>query len=247
LFLFRKSKFSPSSTFWVLLIPVIIIDLTTFIEGRSLMPLRFPFSTLFPIFGLLGGFLKVSSSKRHFRIFAAFFILFTVISQLYFIPAIIKYMIKRDSKNIPVSPSVIEGEFITINGSTIVIKDTAKAKTILIEYYFVGCVACENKKPYLKKLLEKNQPDKFQVIFICNGSISNFAKFQTHARANDLRGATYLYRKDDESKNKYMPGGYPFEIMLNDKLKITSTIEGFNSEAGAMYVRETQEKINHSK
>jgi hypothetical protein len=156
-------------------------------------------------------------------------------------------MVNRDYNNIPVSPTLLEGKFLTIDGKPITIKDTVTATTTLIEYYFVGCVACENKKPYIAKLLETNKPDKFQVIFVCNGSITDFAKFQKDVTTNRLKSASYLYKRKEEINNKDLPDGYPFEIIINKNFQITSTFEGFNPEAGIMYLKKTQEKIYQAK
>ena len=78
--------------FFIVFLPVLIIDLTVFIEGNSLIPLRFPFATLFPVFGILAG-IVILNKKVFISLFAVVIIIaFSLLSHFFFIPSILLYM-----------------------------------------------------------------------------------------------------------------------------------------------------------
>lgn len=238
----RKFKLSSALLFFSFAIPAVLIDATVFIAGRQLVPLRFPFETLFPIIGLLTGVLYLKSRKKIILI-SPILVAFIFASHKYFIPGIIRFMEARDSKLIKAGSPFGKGNFYTIKNAPIFLEDTVNKKCVLIEFYFVGCQPCEQKIKYLTALKSKINSIDFEIIMVCDGTISNFASFQAHAKKNIGLGFLFFYDKDSLIKKISGDHGYPYELIIGNKNKIVSSQIGFNAETSEMYLSENYRKI----
>lgn len=243
LFAYKKYAQTPWLTFVCLLIPVILIDATVFIDGISLIPLRFPFETLFPALGLLGGVIKVGSQKKYFLLYAAFMVLFVFLSKRLIIPAIINHIEKRESRKIVNHPPFGNGYYLTVTGDSTRLEDTANTKCTLLELYFVGCLPCEQKLPVLAELYKETGSTQFRVILICNGLITNFQKFLQHARRNEQPGFTFLYDNRGNIEKMTSSTGFPYEMLVTKEGQIISSFAGFNTETSAMYITDDLKTI----
>jgi Redoxin len=237
-----KFKFSITYSFIIFAFSVLAIDCTVFIDGQKLIPLRFPFETLFSFLGLIGAVVFLRR-KRIFYYYLTGFIIFSVLSHVCFIPVIIRFMEKRLTSSVAHSSPFGKGEIYTIANQAITFQDTAKKKCALIEYYFVGCPPCEKKIKYLKKLKEKVNSSQFNIFLVCDGSISSFDSFFSNAQRNNYQGFSFFYDKN-QLKSKIMPGSnYPHEIIIDSEGKIISSQIGFNEETAEAYLSDNYKAI----
>jgi hypothetical protein len=236
---FIKNKVWLSS---VVLLPLIAIDLSTLINGKSLIPLRFPFATIFPVLGILTGFVILQGKKFLITLTILGSILFTVLSHKYFIPEIMWWMLNRDKPKI--SSSIFSNNFKTINESLIQFKDTFKAELQLVEFYFVKCPPCESKYETLKKVREKYSMSDLDIIMVCDGNISAYPEFITHQEKKKLSGITFLYdNAKNIERNINSAIGYPTELLIKNNV-IRHSQTGFNDESASQYYKSETERIN---
>lgn len=234
---------------WITFIPVFLLDSLTIFTGKSLIPLRFPFDTIYPLLGILSGFFLKDRIK--FLIIFTFSIIFIVISDLYIRPFIIWQRREHNNekyrnKNI----SLLDKKFLTINNTYIRLNDTLKTPAKLIELYFVGCAPCEEKYEVLKLLSNTYKKSDFQIVLICDGTISSYSSFISHAKKNKFEKIAFLF--DDSkilSNNKWIEG-YPTEILLSGE-KIKNVDSGFGEPIKEKWFKKEKslinEIINHEK
>jgi hypothetical protein len=227
----------------IVLFPVLAIDLTTLFNGQMLIPLRFPFATIYPILGIITGILILLGKRVLTALVILFSIAFSILSHMYFIPRIIWGM---QNKNKPkVSVSILNDNFKTIADGLIKINDTIKSKVQLVEFYFVRCLPCESKYEILKKIREKYSKDELDIIMICDGEISPYDEFKRHQENKKIPGITFLY--DNEKKiERNIKGerGYPTELLISYNV-IKYSQAGFNDESASFYYKSEVEKIDN--
>jgi hypothetical protein len=242
LFLYKKLRLK---IFWIFIVSImttLIIDSTVLITNPSLVPLRFPFASIFPVLGAGLGVFFVSRSKSYFGFALAFVVFFLLLTHLYFLPKLYYYSLKNNSQ--PVSNTFFENKFYTILNEPIYLKDTAKAKCVIIECFFNGCIACEEKKEVLMTLRKQYSLQNLSMIFLCDGKITPFDKFLEYSKKNKNDGIVFLYDKDDILQNKYNISKYPFEI-FSIAGRVINTYTGFNeTTVGKEYYKEKVLKIN---
>lgn len=200
-----------------------LIDITTLVNGRELIPLRFPFDTIYPLLGIISG-TYYRTNKRIFMIFFSLSFLFIVISHYHLRPLILWKMYEKNqhslSKNI-----YVDDTYITTTGSKVALKDTLKSSPSLLEFYFVGCLPCEPKYTALKKIHDIFQ-DNLKLILICDGQASTYNSFLKHWEKNEYKNIIFLY---DDRKNlvNYNITGYPTELLIDSNSIITHISQGF--------------------
>ncbi len=245
LFLYAYKKFLQSAwfTFGSIIAPAILVDATVFIDGITLVPLRFPFETFFPVLGAFAGVTKVSSNKKYFLGVCLMMIVFSVLSRIFFIPGIIHYMEKRDSEKITIRTPFVNEHFLTINQDSTRLEDTVTGKCSLIEFYFVGCMPCVQKFKFLKELVGKINSKEFKIFMICDGSITSYRQFIEDAEKNRNTGFVFLYAIEGSVKKMSNLTGYPYELVLDGNKQVISSFLGFNIETSSMYISNNYKKI----
>lgn len=240
--LLAQKKNTSGYLYWMFVASSFIIDMTVFINGLKLIPLRFPFATLFSLFGIFIAHLYVN--KRKWLLLACIsFLSFTFLSHYFFVPAIIRYMEKKEGKGIKYLSPMQTGKLFTVDSTSIYLGDTLKGKCILIEYYFVGCPPCERKMRYLKKIKNDINTNEFEIILICSGEITPFNIFKEDALKHKEFTFSFFYDRFN-IKESFMPGKeYPHEIIVDKKGKVHSYKIGFNNETANFYLSENYQTI----
>lgn len=240
-FLSKHLKLKTPLVFIITVITPILIDASVLITNTDKIPIRFPFASIFP---LLGASLAVihKNQKRIFYIIALpITMVFLVLTYLYIMPKLFMYTINKNSPKI--SQTIFENKFYSTTNQSFYLKDTAKAKCVLIECFFKGCVPCEIKKRELKKIRLKFSEDNLNIIFICDGSITNYNDFLAYNLENKEDGLTFLYDRDSVLQKNYKIKAYPFEI-FTERHNILKTTTGFDEKVAEEYYNQTIISIN---
>ncbi len=244
LFFLKKSTFSPKLLIIILCFATTLIDASTLFTNPSFIPLRFPFATLFPILGSTLAFIYKFCRRRFFFLCVFFSCLLFYSSFAYIIPKICYDIGKQQEKVI--QNDFMEGDkFLTATKDTVELKNFAK-KCTLLEFYFVGCSACEQKYPFLRKIKDSINSPFFRVIMICDGRYTDFDEFKFHASRNFSNEIIFLYDFDLViQKNFENPKfSFPYEILYNNKMEI-SYFKGFSNEASNLYLKNQLKTIKN--
>jgi hypothetical protein len=238
--LFFYPKCKSLSAFWIIFIPVLLLDSTTLIFGQEEIPLRFPFDTLYPLAGIICGIVFYKSMR-------IFFLAMTLSATFmflahYFIRPAIRWQMKEWRKPHYDNLTILTDSFLTISGTPIKLSDTLKAKAQLIELYFVGCVPCEQKYKVLKELSTTYKTSDLQIVLICNGEATPYPTFMKHWTKNKFDGVTFLY-DNSQLMRKYGIGGYPTEFLF-DKQKLINTDDGFGDDVKERWLSKEKEMLN---
>ncbi len=237
----RLGNISLKRKFLYIAIPAILLDSTTIFFGPELIPLRFPYLTIYPIFGIICGLLLQHSSRRFIHTFIGT-AMFFIISEIYIIPEILWLMYKSDSNEISISKNEIAMEtFKGVNSKQIKLKDTIQNKVALLEFYFVGCPPCEDKYEYLKKLVDEYQDKGLEIVLICDGSASTYEQFIAHWKKNSYKNIIFLYAQE-KSLSKYNIEGFPTEF-LYAKGKVQYREKGFGKAIATKWFEGERKKI----
>ena len=210
-------------------VPSIIIDASILFTNSSLIPLRFPFSSIFPILGCMLGFCAIT---RRFRILAALiigFIAFSFFSFKSIIPRIVFSM--EEIPTSTVDPAFLSSTYLNEHGDPINL-NALSSRCMLIDLFFVGCGPCELKEKMFAEVISERKENDYRIILICNGSITSFKSFSAYVKdkPKDPR-MIYLYDANANIK-KYLKdvNGYPHEIVFSNGNPVKSFL-GFNIQS----------------
>jgi peroxiredoxin len=234
----REKKEHQKSLLFASLILSTIIDSSVVITNPLLVPLRFPFGSIFPILGLLLGYIY-QSQKRILGAYASFTLVFITLSHFSLIPRIIYYTESRIKINI--DNSIFKYRFLSTQGDTVLL-DNYRNNCVLVEYYFVGCGPCIKKQKILHELENKIDNKKFTTILICDGSITSYKKFIENLPQNSKSVILFDYNK---VLDKFIPKetiGYPFE-MIFDKYNNVHNAIGYTDDSKIIYLNDRINKI----
>ena len=226
LFVYYKFKLSAGITAFFILLTPFLIDSSVFFTNRDLIPVRFPYATTFLLLGaMLGYFLTKTAIYKIAGILITCCYFF--ISWYYFIPVLLNNMEEVNTQ--------FNNEFLSTNvldqrGDTLKL-NTLRQKALIVDFFFVGCPPCEEKRKMLEDVKNEIQNNRFEILLICDGTISTFKKFQEYCINNPpKKGFQILY---DYGKNilKHFPNisAYPFELDF-DHGKLIKSYTGFSSE-----------------
>jgi hypothetical protein len=210
-------------------VPSTIIDSSVLITTPSLVPLRFPFSTLFPIIGCLAGYLALRRKYTLIGLLAIAFAGFSIVSFLFIIPRFIYRM--ELAKTHPVNQSFLSARFLNRNGDTVSLNNY-KADWMFVDLFFVGCAPCDLKEEMFSELVSEKKSGNYRLIIICDGSISTFEAFVKHVR-NKSENQRIVFLYDFKSNiDQYITGvnGYPHEVIFRYGVAYKSYV-GFNEES----------------
>ena len=241
LFLYLSRRNKPN---WYLLlccvITPLVIDASVLITYPGIIPLRFPFASIFPLLGCGMAYIFLKKSKMLFYVSLILCLAFFYCSYAFFIPGIMAGILNKEQTELYDSP-ILAGTFYDTTRKPIALKDMLVDNVNLLETYFVGCGACDEKSPEIKKVSTLFTDKELTIIYICNGSTSDFKEFKEHARTKWDNRIIYLYDADSVL-DKAGIYGYPTEILTKGK-KIVSVTVGFNELGGRNYVETEKNKI----
>lgn len=243
LFLFISKRINSrlTTTFIITIITPLLIDASVLVTNIDYVPARFPFATIFPIIGAGLAVLKIKRSKYIFRISILVVLAFFYITYQFIIPKLFFYTLTKNTKDIP--NNFFNKTFYSIDNNPIILKDTISSKCVIIECFFKGCKPCETKKNTLEKLRKKYHKNNLSILFICDGSITNYKEFLSYSNANKDMGFIFLYDRYNVLKNEFKISSYPFEIFSKD-LVIIKTLTGFDAQIENEYYNEKIIDIN---
>lgn len=240
LFSFWWNPSLPKKKLALLCIPFFVLDAATLWLGKDLIPLRFPYDTIYPLLGTIAGIYL----RRNIKIFAIAVIAslcFMIVSRLYIRDEIIWYMHNKN-KVVYGSMEITEEKFYTVDSNLIQLNDTLLSKPALIEFYFVGCSPCEEKYIELKKIHDMYAARGFKIIMICDGLASSFKSFKQHHSKNIYKEIIFLYSQKSMSK-KFRIEGFPTEYLTNGK-EIVLASKGFGEPISTKWLIQEKEVID---
>jgi hypothetical protein len=212
------------------------------VGNRDLIPLRFPFSSIFPIIGCVFALLYLKGNKKLFYVCLLLLGIFYYTTHKIIVPRIVFYCYEPKEK-LSIDNSLFEYEFYTIDDQPIKLKTLLNTKCTLIEAYFVGCRPCYEKEAVLKQLNNYYKSKPFSLIYICDGVITPFDRFKGNIRQRGTESATYLFDKDGVFSKKFNVHGYPLEVLTSQQ-NIVSVKDGFSGIIADLYLQNEINKIN---
>lgn len=231
LFLSSKSIYKNSILIFLLtIITPILIDSSVIFTYPEMIPLRFPFSSIFPVIGALTGQIIVSKMYKTLMLFIPAIIIFFYISYIYLIPQLLFQITLKNEHKINYQ-SILKETFLDAVGIKHKLLDICNKKCNLIECYFVGCPPCMQKDFEIEKLDSVINDKSFTIIRICSGVATDYDTFKKSIIG---KKGIYLYDNDSVLYKKYTILGYPFELIA-DKDKIRGSINGFNKSTSQIY------------
>ena len=235
-----------TKTFISTLLVTILIDCSTIYTGNLLIPLRFPFATIFPILGFLTAIVYISKSRKYFVLIMAFSSIFTFFSYFNFVPRIILQM--QSSVQLQPDINFLSGTFLTIDSTELNFQTIKKENKsfYLFDLFFVDCPPCVQKFALLDSISKKYS--NLKIICICNGAISSFTDFKILVDGNKKNDIVFLYDHKYLIKN-YLKNvnSYPMEFILNNKDQVVSTLAGFNIKRKEDYLKNYSNIFNNDK
>lgn len=212
----------------------IIIDASVIFTNPFLIPLRFPFSSIFPIIGSGLGALYLRKKRILFLFATICFFIFLYLSHNYIIPKIIFFTTQKTS--LKLEKNIYDFSFYTIEGKKIKLRDTAINRCTIIECFFKGCAPCEKKIVDLKILKDTIKSEELNFIFICDGTITSFIDFIDYSKSRSYSNFTFLYDKEGILKEKFKINSYPFEFFTK-KEELIGTTTGYDEMMSKEYLR----------
>ncbi len=243
LYLYKKNKVNYWLIFLMTVITPILIDASVIITNADKIPVRFPFSTIFPLIGAGLAMIKLRSSKVIFNvsflttIFVLLFIYQIVLPKLFF------YSLAKSKTQNEISKDFFDKSFYTIENKLIVLKDTLNSKCAIIECFFKGCRPCEAKKKTLEKIRNQYESKDLTIVFICDGSITSYDDFLAYSSLNNNKGFIFLFDGNNVLKKDFKIGKYPFEIFSNKNSSL-KTFTGFDEQIENEYYKQKITEIN---
>ena len=245
-YIFLNYKFQIKNKKLLIIVVVftpILVDSSVLLSYPQMVPLRFPYSSLFPILGCSLAYLYIDKKKILGLLLSIFLIIFFYISHLFIVPYF-EYLSTKGMINKNLYKDLLEYKFYNNQNDKISIRELIKdSKCVLVECYFVGCKPCEEKDKILDTLLKNFKYESFKIIKICNGKVSSFQSFKNSIVYNNSLSHFYLYDRDSILSNKLNIYSYPNEIILKNE-KIISVEEGFNRKIGSIYLKNKIIQIN---
>ncbi len=227
LFVCYKFRLSYLSAAFFTFFTPFIIDFSVVFTNIALVPVRFPFATSFLILGIILGFLLQKSIK--YKIVGVLFVLsYFLVSWIWIIP----YILNRSTEIITqVDENYFSTNLLNEKGDTLKLESLTK-KAVIIDFFFVGCPPCDEKRKMLEELKFEIPDERFKILLICDGSITEYKKFQEYAIKNPSKKDFQLLYDYSNNISRFFPeiNGYPYELVFNNK-KLIKSYNGFDSDA----------------
>ncbi len=145
---------------------------------------------------------------------------------------------KADQLDINYSTSIFDIPLITVNGDTLKLSDTLKAKVNVVELFFVGCVPCEQKASVLKKVIQKYDNKDVMVINICSGAHTSISTFKEYSSKKKYNGSAFFYSPDSTLGKVYGKNlAFPFEQVISNKRELIMKEVGYDPTFEEIYIK----------
>jgi hypothetical protein len=242
-FLYKLAKIPFWKAVLITVFPIIFIDSTVFITNPALIPYRFPISSIFPVLGAVMGVFYVSKKIKSVVIMFVTYILTSFTINNILLPGIL-----YNSSNNPkvYTENNVNLQHLRLTNSKkehIELTDLlAQKKISLLDFYFVGCAPCINKKASLETIQATLKNEQVGILFICDGTVSKFDKFVA-----DAKGSPDMYYDSTGAVLRLISPSthsYPYEVIINATGHIYADFSGFDTESKTIYENETIKKLN---
>jgi AhpC/TSA family len=242
-FYYRQFKLEPATTMLITVIPVILLDASVLITYPALVPYRFPISSIFPVLGAVMGIFYVSKKIKSVVIMFIAYVITSFTINHVLMPGLL-----YNSGN---NPKVYTDKNINLQHLTLTNSKNerfeltdllAQKKITLLDFYFVGCATCINKKASLETIQATLKSEQAGVLFICDGRASKYEKFVA-----DAKGSQDMYYDSTGAVLKLISPSthaYPYEVIMNAAGHIYADFSGFDTESKTIYENETIKKLN---
>lgn len=242
-YLFRVKFFL---AFLFTVIPVVLIDASVLVTYPALVPMRFPIATIFPLLGSL--IVWTILNKKNVLITALFSGLFIFYYGYFMYSELLYNKMKTDQKDIKYSSEIFSIPLITVNGDTIMLSDTMKAKINIVEMFFVGCIPCEQKAVALKNISNEYDEKNLMVLNICSGAHTSLSSFKKYAMRKGENGFSYFYSPDSTLGKIYSRNlAFPFEQVISDNRELIDKEVGYDPSIERAYIKNKINKIEKYK
>jgi len=149
-----------------------------------------------------------------------------------------KLKLLKDMEGKP-SPSF---EATTLSGEKVNM-ESLKGKTIVLNFWFVGCIPCQEEMPLLNRLKKEFENDK-NIIFLA------FSRSTESETRNFLAKNSFDYDVVANAKNiagKFNISGYPSNLIIDNKGIVRYTSIGSSDDIGNVLGQELKAIINNVK
>ena len=242
---FKKPQYgSPLLNCMLIALPSIIIDGSVLLTAPNLVPLRFPFSSIFPVLGCVGGYFVIKRKYKLAGVLALLFVLFSVVSFIYIIPRIIYSM--EQVNTTPVKASFLQAKFLDRHGDSVRL-DAYRSDWLFVDLFFVGCKPCVLKEKMFSELVSERKENNYRIVIICDGSISTFKAFSEYVKSKP-EDSKMIYLYDFNSNiEKFLTNvnGYPHEVVFKNGVSYKS-YSGFNEQSFQVNKRERIKLIENN-
>lgn len=206
------------------------------------MPIRFPIASLFPILGAFLAFAFVH--KKNIILFSGLSFLLIFTYGYFFYPHLLYKKGQANGPNVRYTNKLFEVPLISIKGDTVLLRDTLNAEINLIEFFFVGCIPCEEKLVAIDSLLRSYKRSQFNVVNICSGHHTSFEKFKKYTSKKDKSEFIYLYAPDSTLGKLYgHEWGFPFEQVITKNRIFISKQIGYDPSYEKLYIKNKIKQI----
>ncbi len=242
-FYYRQFKLSLGVTMIITVVPVILLDASVLITYPALVPFRFPLSSLFPILGAATGVFYVTKQVKKIVLLFVTYMLTSFAINTVLMPHLLYNSGNSPKAYIQNNASLLQLKLTNARHESVELADLlAQKKISLLEFYFVGCAPCVNKKASLETIQATLKNEQVGLIYICDGTVSKYDKFVADAKGNpdmyyDSTGA--VLQLISPSTNSY-----PYEVIINAAGHIYGDFSGFDTESKTIYENETIKKLN---
>ncbi|TAE15158.1 MAG: hypothetical protein EAZ47_08145 [Bacteroidetes bacterium] len=227
--------------FYILFIPIFLLDATTLIFGRQLIPFRFPYATVYPLLAIICAILVKKDKKLVVICLFVMSMIFLIVSEWYIKPAmVLKHHMANNVDNTVSSPFK-NIDVITVHGKRISIADTIRGNPTVLEFYFVGCKPCDEKLNYLKILKDSCGVKHLNIMLVCDGNATSFDNFIKNAQEQGMSGLSFFYLKGNSQRTISIEG-FPTQFTVAKGIICKKEV-GFNITIAADWLRREIELI----
>ena len=165
-----------------------------------------------------------------------------VLSHFYFIPAMLWYMHGQYFVSKTGKGELMDNVYAGVDGRPVHLFDTLQSRPTIVEFYFVGCLPCEQKFLHLKTIYNEYANRGLNIVLICDGTVSSYSQFLKHWEKNNYKGIIFLY---DSTKaiQEYAIEGFPTEL-LTIKNTVIKREKGFGSAIAGNWMKKERELLN---
>lgn len=194
---------------------LLLIDLTTYCLGFYFFDLNRLQRVLFVCVGLICLF---------------------VYSRFYIVPR--QYQEAVKAVDVPVRTLTLYD----LDGRIYPIQDSQN-RVVITDFWFIGCVPCMEKIPYMEELTVSYKDDpRVTFVTVALGKYNTLSQIRQFVKKHKFK-IKVLYDKDNKAADSLGFAGAPFEVILNNN-SVRHSMAGFNKDIGLIYYDETRKRIN---